>query len=202
MRPTVIPWAKGTRLGVAANSISAAHAGQVAWETPRQDPRASISAEAAALLHASWPRPAQLRRLIFAISCTCHRASQRPHIRSNRAASPRTLFMPGTPPTLSVRPESFDGISMACSVVERPLFPRCSLNKAKQFQWQHPWWYPQVIGNDSQCSRADTKMASARARTPSETTYVIRSYGHERRAARRRCCRNPRAPIPGPRSVL
>jgi hypothetical protein len=45
---------------------------------------------------------------------------------------------------LRVRPESFDGISMACSVAgDRHSW--YAANKAKQFQWQDPWWYPQVI---------------------------------------------------------
>jgi hypothetical protein len=43
-----------------------------------------------------------------------------------------------------VRPESFDGISMTCSVAG-DRYSWYAANKAKQFQWQHPWWYPQVI---------------------------------------------------------
>jgi hypothetical protein len=45
---------------------------------------------------------------------------------------------------LRVRPESFDGISMTCSVVG-DRYSWYAANKATQFQWQHPWWYPQVI---------------------------------------------------------
>src|SRR5580692_4821692 len=45
---------------------------------------------------------------------------------------------------LRVRPESFDGISMTCSVAG-DRYSWYAANKAKQFQWQHPWWYPQVI---------------------------------------------------------
>jgi hypothetical protein len=45
---------------------------------------------------------------------------------------------------LKVRPESFDGISMTCSVAG-DRYSWYAANKAKQFQWQHPWWYPQMI---------------------------------------------------------
>jgi hypothetical protein len=45
---------------------------------------------------------------------------------------------------IRVRPESFDGISMTCSVVG-DRYSWYAANKAKQFQWQHSWWYPQVI---------------------------------------------------------
>ena len=48
------------------------------------------------------------------------------------------------PHMLRVRPGSFDGISMTCSVVG-DRYSWYAANKARQFQWQHPWWYPQVI---------------------------------------------------------
>jgi hypothetical protein len=43
-----------------------------------------------------------------------------------------------------VRPESIDGISMTCSVAG-DRYSWYAANKAKQFHWQHSWWYPQVI---------------------------------------------------------
>jgi hypothetical protein len=45
---------------------------------------------------------------------------------------------------LRVRPESFDGISMTCSVAG-DRYSWYAANKAKQFQWQYPWRYPQVV---------------------------------------------------------
>jgi hypothetical protein len=45
---------------------------------------------------------------------------------------------------LRVRPEPFDGISMTCSVAG-DRYSWYAANKTKQFQWQHPWWYPQVV---------------------------------------------------------
>jgi hypothetical protein len=47
---------------------------------------------------------------------------------------------------LRVRPEPFDGISMTCSVAG-DRYSWYAANKARQFQWQHPWRYPQVIEN-------------------------------------------------------
>ena len=46
--------------------------------------------------------------------------------------------------TLESGPEPFDGISMTCSVAG-DRYSWYAANKTKQFQWQHPWWYPQVV---------------------------------------------------------
>jgi len=46
--------------------------------------------------------------------------------------------------SLRVRPESFDGISLTCSVAG-DRYSWYAANNAKQFQWQHRWWYPQAI---------------------------------------------------------
>jgi hypothetical protein len=48
------------------------------------------------------------------------------------------------PRGLRVHPESYDGISMTCSVAGDH-YSWYAANKARQFRWQHPWWYPQVI---------------------------------------------------------
>jgi hypothetical protein len=63
---------------------------------------------------------------------------------------------------LRVRPESFGGISMTCSVAG-DRYSWDAPNKAKQFQWQHPWWYPQVVEMTSNVSGQTLSHANCHA---------------------------------------